>query len=184
MIKKCPEKCKNSIILNHTEIVIRSLLRGDIKGYSIIHDEFNDEKILQAIAPNLTFVKLLVYYKPKISKKIGIVFNTLFVCIIGDILSFKRTRTVTDNMEETKDRHRRYIRAINSPIRRNILIQMKAGKTTIPELEEATGLDAKTLDWHIRMLEHGFCVERIEDEGNTVFKITQEGKVVDTLGRR
>lgn len=87
-------------------------------------------------------------------------------------------------MEETKDRHRRYIRAINSPIRRNILIQMKAGKTTIPELEEATGLDAKTLDWHIRMLEHGFCVERIEDDGNTVFKITQEGKVVDTLGRR
>jgi len=68
---------------------------------------------------------------------------------------------------------------VNPSLRRSILRALKEGDETIESLVEHLGVDAETLEWHMRMLEHGFCVERVETEGVTRFVLTQEGLVVD-----
>ena len=82
-------------------------------------------------------------------------------------------------MEETKEKHKRYLRAVNSPVRRRILRALKEGDGTIESLVERLGVDAKTLDWHMRILEDGYCVEKDEKDGVTRYVLTQEGLVVD-----
>ncbi len=89
------------------------------------------------------------------------------------------SKTIGGSMEETKERHRRYLRAVNNPLRRRILRAVKEGHGTMEGLEVCLGVDAKTLDWHLRMLEDGYCVERVEEDGGTRFVLTQEGLVVD-----
>lgn len=93
------------------------------------------------------------------------------------------SRTVSDSMEETKERHRRYLRAINSPVRRGILRALKEGNNTLGALAEATGLDAKTLDWHMKLLEYGYCVESRSTPEGAIYVLTREGEVVDFMDR-
>ena len=71
-------------------------------------------------------------------------------------MSEKDSTTIGETMEETKDRHTRYYRAVQNPVRRNILRSMQKGNLTIEDLTGDTGLDAKTLEWHIKILEYGF----------------------------
>ena len=92
------------------------------------------------------------------------------------------SRTVTDSMEETKDRHRRYLRAINSPARRKILRSMKDGHHEIASISKDTGIDEKTVGWHIKVLIDGYCIEA-SDSDETRYILTQEGLVVDYLDR-
>ena len=93
------------------------------------------------------------------------------------------SKTVTDSMEETKQRHRRNLRAINNPIRRKVLRSIERGNTNIAAISEDTGTDEKTLSWHLRILEDGFCVERTIDGDQEEYKLTQEGRVVDYLDK-
>lgn len=94
-----------------------------------------------------------------------------------------KSKTVTDSMEETKERHRRYLRAINNPTRRDILRAIKEGNTSITSISEATNIDPKTLDWHIKILEDGFCVEREHEDGQEKLALTKEALVVDFLDK-
>ena len=71
------------------------------------------------------------------------------------------------------------LRAVNNPLRRKILRALKVGDATIETLQSRTGLDAGTLEWHLSILEHGFCVEKEVRDGETLYKLTKEGKVVD-----
>ena len=89
------------------------------------------------------------------------------------------SKTVGDTMEETKDRHRRYLRAINNPIRRQILRSIKDGNHEVPSISADTGIDEKTVGWHIRVLMDGYCVI----EHGTRYNLTQEGLVVDYLDK-
>lgn len=98
-------------------------------------------------------------------------------------MSEKQSRTISDDMETTKERHRRYLMAINNPIRRKIIRAILEGETTERGLIQATGLDPKTLDWHIRILEHGYCIERIRQADLRFFRVTQEGKVIDFMDK-
>ncbi len=91
----------------------------------------------------------------------------------------KDSKTISDSLEETKEYHIRYLRAINNPLRREILRALKDGDATIETLQTKTGLDAKAVQWHLSILEHGFCVEKEDRDGETFYKLTQEGKVVD-----
>ena len=93
------------------------------------------------------------------------------------------SKTVTDSMEETKQRHRRYLRAVNNPIRRKILRSIEKGKTNIVSISDDIGTDEKTLSWHLRILEDGFCIERTTNGDQEEFKLTQEGLVVDYLDK-
>ncbi len=94
-----------------------------------------------------------------------------------------KSTTVTDSMEETKDRHRRYLRAINNPIRRNILRSIDERNDTIASISEATLIDEKTLDWHLKILIDGFCVEKKLVEDHERYILTKEGIVVDYLDK-
>lgn len=98
-------------------------------------------------------------------------------------LSDKDSKTIGRSMEETKEYHVRYLRAVNSPLRREILRALKEGESTIVALGERTGLDAKALEWHLNILEHGFCVEKEDRDGDVVYAITQEGMVVDYVDK-
>jgi DNA-binding transcriptional ArsR family regulator len=94
-------------------------------------------------------------------------------------MSGSDSKTIGGSMEETKERHRRYLRAVNNPLRRRILRALKEGHGTMESLVVRLGVDAKTLDWHMRMLEDGYCVERVEEDGVTRYVLTKEGLVVD-----
>ena len=58
MVLKCPEKCNDAILLNHEDVVLRAILRGDISGNQISHDTFIDENTLHERAYHLCYVKL------------------------------------------------------------------------------------------------------------------------------
>ena len=98
-------------------------------------------------------------------------------------MSSKDSRTIGDSMEETKEYHVRYLRAINSPVRREILRALKEGEATVEALAERTGMEDKSLVWHLSLLEHGFCVEKRERAGEVVYDLTQEGRVVDYVDK-
>jgi len=94
-----------------------------------------------------------------------------------------KSKTVADSMEETKERHRRYLRAINNPIRRKIIHSIVKGNDSLNAISEATGIDEKTLDWHIKILVDGFCIEKTIEGGHEKFILTQEALVVDYLDK-
>lgn len=96
-------------------------------------------------------------------------------------MSDKRSKTTTDSIEETRLFHSRYLRAMNSPLRRGILRIIKENNCTIEQLERKTHLDNATLKWHLDILENGFCVEKQINQGMIVYKLTQEGKVIEFL---
>jgi len=58
---------------------------------------------------------------------------------------------------------------------------MKKGPVTLEDLQSSTGLDEPTLKWHLSILEHGSCVKKDEEQGKVIYKLTQEGKIVDHL---
>jgi len=93
----------------------------------------------------------------------------------------KKSRTTTDSEVETKQFHERYLRAVNSPLRRKILSALNEGNATIVELEAKTGLDVTALEWHLGVLESGFCIEKENKQGILIYKLTQEGKVVNYI---
>ena len=98
-------------------------------------------------------------------------------------MSNKNSKTLGGSMEETKERHLRYLRAMNNPVRREILRTLKESLATLEELQTRTKIDTKTLSWHLDILEWGFCVER-EKRNNVIYYIlTQEGKVVDFVDK-
>jgi DNA-binding transcriptional ArsR family regulator len=98
-------------------------------------------------------------------------------------LSDKDTKTVGGSMEETKERHLRYLRAMNNPIRRTILRELKGGSTTLEELKTGTSIDEKTLGWHLDILEWGYCVEKQIKDDRAYYLLTKEGSVVDYLDK-
>ncbi len=96
-------------------------------------------------------------------------------------MSNKRSKTTTDSEEETKLYHQRYLRAMNNPLRRKILRVLNDGKISFEDLAIKTGLDKFALEWHLGVLEKGFCVEKESYEGKFFFWLTQEGKVVNFI---
>jgi DNA-binding transcriptional ArsR family regulator len=93
------------------------------------------------------------------------------------------SKTVSGTLEETRERHRRYLRAINSPVRRGILRALKDGHRSAEALAKATGLDVKTLGWHMELLVYGYCVEKRQTDEGEVYALTREGQVVDFMDK-
>jgi len=96
-------------------------------------------------------------------------------------LSGKKQEAASDSIELTRLYHERYLRAISSPLRRKILNVLKEGPASIEELSSKTGIENEALKWHLDTLEHGFCVEIESSHGKSLYKLTQEGRVIDYL---
>ena len=87
-------------------------------------------------------------------------------------------------MEEERDYHSRYLRAINNPVRRAILESLKAGSITFATLLSRMELDENRLKWHLSILENGCCVTKESRGIDIFFTLTQEGRVIDYLQSR
>jgi len=98
-------------------------------------------------------------------------------------MSDKEPKTIGRSIAETREYHVRYLRAVNNPLRRKILNAIKEGHKTIEDLKSNLDLDETTLDWHMKVLEHGFCVEKKQQNGDTVYKLTEEGEVIDFMDK-
>lgn len=84
-------------------------------------------------------------------------------------------------MEDCKEYHVRYFRAINNPIRRKILACLRSYGKTIRDIQSETALNIETLNWHLQILEYGSCVRQKLISGKIVYEITQEGEVIDFM---
>ncbi|WP_290597385.1 MULTISPECIES: winged helix-turn-helix domain-containing protein [unclassified Archaeoglobus] len=80
------------------------------------------------------------------------------------------------SIEKSRIYHERYHKAVSNPVRKSILKMIAEGKNE-EEIVEKLGISKKELEYHLRMLEWGFCIERTE-EG---WKITKEGEIIDYL---
>jgi DNA-binding transcriptional ArsR family regulator len=49
------------------------------------------------------------------------------------------------------------------------------------DLQKETGLNKTNLEWHLSILEQGFCVEKIEESGKLLYKLTKEGQLIEYL---
>ncbi len=85
------------------------------------------------------------------------------------------------SMEEEKEYHRRYLRAINHPVRKQILSVLKEENMTAKQLASRLGIDINRLSWHLDFLEYGYCITHKCKGGDIVFLLTKEGEVINYL---
>ncbi len=107
-----------------------------------------------------------------------------------DEFDFKDYESMEDygkTVEGTKYLHSLYLKAVNHPIRREILtIVNKANKISRNNLFEILKdndivSDEPVLDYNMDYLIKAFCVKKIVEEGEIYYEITQSGQVVDYL---
>jgi DNA-binding transcriptional ArsR family regulator len=93
----------------------------------------------------------------------------------------KVSKTISNSLEDTRDRHKRYLRAMSNPIRRKIIHAIREGKNTIKELEQQLEMDPKSLNWHIKILQDGYCLETYLMFEIEHYRVTEEGNVIDYI---
>ena len=96
-------------------------------------------------------------------------------------MSEKEPIAALDSREETKLFHERYLVAVNNPSRRKILEALREGCATIEEIVAKTNLDKEVLIWHLSLLVSVRCVEEADASGNSSYKLTQAGKVIEFM---
>ena len=83
--------------------------------------------------------------------------------------------------------HSLYLKAVNHPIRREILTIVNKAKQISRDdliaklLASNTITDENIFNYNMDYLIKAFCVEKIENEGKIYYEITQSGQVVDYL---
>lgn len=85
-------------------------------------------------------------------------------------------RNYSGSIEKSREYHKRYQIAVNNPVRKRILKMLNEGKN-MEEIKKELGLSEKDFEFHLQILEWGFCIVR---NCNNV-QLTKEGKVVEHL---
>jgi DNA-binding transcriptional ArsR family regulator len=85
------------------------------------------------------------------------------------------------SMEEEKEYHRRYLRAITHPVRKRILRILQEQSMTAKKLASRLGTDRNNLAWHLELLEYGYCIAQQPTEEDVVYVLTKEGEVINYL---
>lgn len=107
-----------------------------------------------------------------------------------DEFDFKNYKTMEEfgkTIEGTKYLHTLYLKAVNHPIRREILIyvnnaqRISRDKLLKSLLDNKIINDEHTFNYNMDYLIKAFCIEKIEEENNIYYEITQSGQVVDYL---
>jgi len=103
-----------------------------------------------------------------------------------DFHKYKTMEEYSKTLEGTKYLHDLYLKAVNHPVRREILeIVNKTKRISKKELlqvlvENNVIKDENQLIYNIDYLLKAFCINSIEDESGEIFyEITQSGKVVE-----
>ena len=107
-----------------------------------------------------------------------------------DEFDFKNYESMEDygkTVEGSKYFHSLYLKAVNHPVRREILIIVneakKISKKKLFDILKGKDLvnDKASLDYNIDYLLKAFCVKKTIDEKEIYYEITQSGQVVEYL---
>ncbi len=106
-----------------------------------------------------------------------------------DFKNYKTMEEFSKSLEGTKYLHDLYLRAVNNPIRReilNIVNDLKqVPKSTLLQLLIVRKIleDEHMFNYNMDFLIKAFCIQSIKDEkiDEIVYEITQSGKVVEYL---
>lgn len=89
--------------------------------------------------------------------------------------------------EQKKVGHAQHLKAVNHPIRREILKFVNEKEqilelNLINKLKENDTIDSEDVfKYHIDFLLQTFCVEKIEEEDKILYKILPSGKVIENF---
>jgi len=89
--------------------------------------------------------------------------------------------------EEKKVGHAQHLKAVNHPIRREILKFVNEEEeiledTLIDKLSENGTVDSReTFKYHMDFLLQTFCIEKVETEEKVAYKILPGGKVIENF---
>jgi hypothetical protein len=109
---------------------------------------------------------------------------------LPDEFDFKNYKSIEDygkSLEGNKYFHSLYLKAVNHPLRREILNIVNKAKRILKDdlieklLESNTIEDENIFNYNMDYLIKAFCIEKIEIEGKIFYEITQGGQVVDYL---
>ena len=104
-----------------------------------------------------------------------------------DFRNYKTIEEFSKTLEGVKYLHDLYLKAVNHPIRREILnivneTKIIAKKKLFDELVSKEIIyDDSMFNYHIDFLIKAFCINQIEKDDDIYYEITQSGKVVDYL---
>lgn len=105
----------------------------------------------------------------------------------SDFRNYKSMEEYSKTVEGTKYLHSMYLKAVNHPIRREILMLVnktkKISKEDLLKALNELGLiaDEASLNYNMDYLIKAFCVKKIEENNIIFFEITQSGQVVEYL---
>ncbi|MFX1237981.1 MAG: hypothetical protein ACFFAS_16090 [Promethearchaeota archaeon] len=89
--------------------------------------------------------------------------------------------------EQKKVGHAQHLKAVNNPIRKEMLKRVNSvGQISEEELlsalkNEGVITDANTFAYHASFLTQSLCMEKVDVEGQTFYKILPGGKVVENF---
>ncbi len=104
-----------------------------------------------------------------------------------DFKNYKSIDEFSKTLEGTKYLHELYLKAINHPIRREILKIINKNKRILKNnlleilINEKIINDEFSFNYNIDYLTKAFCVNKIEENNEIYYEITQSGKVIDYL---
>lgn len=103
----------------------------------------------------------------------------------SDFRNYKTIEEFSKTVEGTRYLHSLYLKAVNHPIRREILeiVNSKkeiARKALLDDLLERSIIPNEgAFDYNMDFLIKAFCIQKAEENDEIFYKITQSGKVVD-----
>jgi DNA-binding transcriptional ArsR family regulator len=107
----------------------------------------------------------------------------------SDFRNYKTMEEFSKTVEGVKYLHDLYLKAVNHPIRREILEILSERKMIAREelfqklLEDNIISDESMFNYNIDFLIKAFCLNQIEKVDSIYYEITQSGKVVDYLDK-
>lgn len=107
----------------------------------------------------------------------------------SDFKNYKTMEEFGKTVEGTRYLHSLYLRAVNNPVRREILIIVNNLKRISKKdllkklLNEKIIEDESMFDYNMDFLIKAFCINSVKDEINEeiFYEITQSGKIIDYL---
>ena len=105
----------------------------------------------------------------------------------SDFRNYKTIEEFSKSLEGNKYLHSIYLKAVNHPIRREILVIVNkenqiSKKELIKRLIDTNILDDENIfKYNMDFLIKAFCVNETESDGEVFYEITQSGKVVEYL---
>ncbi len=82
----------------------------------------------------------------------------------------------SESLDKSREYHKRWLIAISNEVRRKILEMIDDGRNE-EEILKILRIDKKELDYHLKILEWGFCIQKEDDK----WILTKEGEIVKFL---